>query len=750
MRRVSSWFVLGFLSLSPAAAAAQGPGAHRGSLQAGDQTLRSGEYMDTYTVEGRTGQRLAAELTSAAFDPYLMVIAPSGDKKDNDDFEGSSSRSRLELTLEETGTYRVIATSYRKGDTGDYALTIELGGGATGTSVAAGGPRLESGRLAPGDQTLRSGEYVDEYGFEGRRGQPVTIDLRASGFDPYLIVIDPSDKHHENDDYEGANNRSLVSLELPTDGRYRVMVTSYKKDETGAYDLRIDLGGSSSGLAATAAAAAGPRRERGTLAAGDDTLRSGELMDAFTFEGRPGQRITLDVVSEHFDTYLILVPPRGQRQENDDVEGKPRHSVIEADLSESGTYKVIVTTYQKGERGAYELLMEFGPARATGDRSRDVGAIAYGESHSGQLTSDDQRLEGGEYRDSYAFEGAVGDQVVIELSSSAFDPYLILLPPQGQQIDNDDADGRQDLSRVELTLRAAGRYRVMATTYAAGKTGAYRLSLRRGAAAPVAARPNQPAPAGPAPGGGAQRVFGVFVGISNYGGRATNLPYTADDARRAQQALARGVGMRDGDAVMLVDQQATVANIRRAFDDVARQAGPNDMFVFFYSGHGGRVPRAGFQPADPDGKDETLAFYDGDVIDDDFSHWLAPIRGRSLIVLDACFSGGFSKDIISAPGRMGLFSSEEDVTSGVAAKFRAGGYLAQFIFDAVGDRLADADGDRAITALELSQYLHERYRADVKSSTGADDFVRTGGPQSGYQHLVVDRGSIGPFDVLFR
>jgi hypothetical protein len=25
----------------------------------------------------------------------------------------------------------------------------------------------------------------------------------------------------------------------------------------------------------------------------------------------------------------------------------------------------------------------------------------------------------------------------------------------------------------------------------------------------------------------------------------------------------------------------------------------------------------------------------------------------------------------------------------------------------------------------------------------------TGGRQSGYQHLVVDRGSVGPYDVLF-
>jgi hypothetical protein len=122
--------------------------------------------------------------------------------------------------------------------------------------------------------------------------------------------------------------------------------------------------------------------------------------------------------------------------------------------------------------------------------------------------------------------------------------------------------------------------------------------------------------------------------------------------------------------------------------------------------------------------------------------------GKVILLLDACFSGGFSKDVISVPGRMGLFSSEEDVTSSVAAKFRAGGFLALFVADGIGEGSADADGDGAISAIELCQYVHERYRADLKSG-GSGDYVRTGGPQLGYQHLVVDRGSIAPYDVLF-
>ncbi len=742
--RWQRWVVV-CLAMAPGVLGAQGtPTVYRGALASGDAQLSTGEYYDTYEFQGRAGQRAVFDLSSSGFDPYLMVIAPSGDKKENDDYNGSNSRSRLELALEETGTYRVIVTSYKKDEAGAYELRIDAAGSGGGVAAAEPGVRVESGRLAAGDTTLRTGEYRDGYAFAGRRGQTVTVDLRSAAFDPYLIVIDPSGKQHENDDHAGDSHRSLVSYELPEDGTYRVWPTSYKSGETGAYDLRIQVGS-----AAAAEFAARPRVENGRLAAGDDTLRTGEYVDNYTFDGRPGQHVTVDLSSTAFDTYLMLVPPRGERLWNDDVEGRPRHSVIEADLSEAGQYRVAVTSYKRGEMGAYELHIDYGAPATTAATpaapggGRDVAAIAYGASQAGALSTDDARLSKGEYRDLYAFDGSTGDSVIVELASSEFDPYLALIPPDGEQIDNDDADGRQDLSRVSVRLRASGRYRILATSYAAEKTGSYRLSLRRAGSGAVVTQPT--------PTTGAGRVFGVFVGISNYGGRANNLMYTADDARHMYDAMQRGTGMRTADAVVLTDQQATLAAVRQAIQRLGSQAGPNDMFVFFYSGHGGRVPRQTFQPADPDNLDETLVFYDNDLTDDALGELLDGIHAKvSLLVFDACFSGGFSKDVISAPGRMGLFSSEEDVTSGVAVKFRAGGYLAEFIAEAVGQRLADDDGDPGITALELSQYLHERYRADVKSGGPGDSFVRTGGPQTGYQHLVVDRGSIEPYAVLFR
>lgn len=594
------------------------------------------------------------------------------------------------------------------------------------------GVRVERGRLEKGDDTLASGEYSDVYTFTASSGQRAVVDLRSGDFDPYLFLRAPSGEQFDNDDFEGDANRSLLSLDLTQSGEYRVTVTSYQKAETGAYTLSMDVGRSKTLVARV--------DHSGRLEDGDTTLQSGELYDSYDFEGSPGQRVTIDLRSTAFDTYLILQDPAGEQAENDDAadDSDLGHSRVEADLTEAGTYRVLVTSYESGESGAYTLSIAPSDAPRS-PASRDVQTLTVGaRPTSGELEQNDATFEAGEYQDTYVFDGEAGQTVRIELSSTDFDTYLGVVTPSGEEIANDDFEGDTDRSVIELKLPESGRYRVQATSYAAAETGRYRLALTTTATEVPSERRAQ------------GRVYGLFAGISDYEPPNTDLQYTAEDARRIRDALIDGGGMRAADAHMLVDSEATVGNVTRAIRDIAGRMGPNDTFVMFYSGHGGQVPRAdGPAASDPDAMDETLALYDGEMRDDELRALFDEIeQGTVLLWLDSCYSGGFAKDIVSAPGRMGIFSSEEDITSNVASKFRAGGYLSLFLDEAIAQGLADHDGDRAITAIELSQYLHERYRADVKSAEPAG-IVRTE-MTLGYQHLVVDRGSIGAYDVLFE
>ena len=593
--------------------------------------------------------------------------------------------------------------------------------------------RIQRGRLEKGDDTLSSGEYADEYTFSGSTGQHAVVDLRSGDFDPYVFVRTPSGKQLDNDDFEGDASRSLLSLDLSESGDYRVTVTSYEKGESGGYTLSIDVGSNAS-LAA--------RMQRsGRLESGDETLQSGEFVDSYEFEGAPGQHLAIDLRSSAFDTYLILKDPAGEQTENDDAEDDDSvgHSNIAADLTEAGTYRVLVTSYETGESGPYSLTIDPTPASERPPPStRDVTTLTVGTPLRGELDGDDPTFDTGEYQDTYVFNGTEGQTVRIELSSADFDTYLGLVTPSGEDIANDDYQGAADRSVIELTLPETGRYRVQATSYAAGETGTYRLALATSAASVPVARHST------------GHVYGLFAGISDYPGDDLDLEYTAEDAMRIRDALIDGGGMRAEDAYTFVDGDATVAHLSSAIRDIGRRMGPDDTLVMFYSGHGGQVPRRdGPNASDPDGLDETLALYDGPMLDDDLRALFDQIhQGTVLLLLDSCFSGGFAKDIVSAPGRMGIFSSEEDITSNVASKFRAGGYLSLFLDEAIAQGLADDDKDNTITAIELSQYLHERYRADVKSTRTAD--VVRNEMTLGYQHLVVDRGSIGAYDVLFE
>jgi len=206
--------------------------------------------------------------------------------------------------------------------------------------------------------------------------------------------------------------------------------------------------------------------------------------------------------------------------------------------------------------------------------------------------------------------------------------------------------------------------------------------------------------------------------------------------------------MSPDNAITLIDREATVENVRAAFASMAAQIDENDTFVFFYSGHGGQEQRAGgFVASDADGYDETLALSNNTITDDEINELFNMIdASASLIILDSCYSGGFAKDVISRPGRMGLFSSDEDVPSLVASKFLAGGYLSYFFYDAIDNGNADLNGDNAINAMELSQYIHERYNAESLSK-GPSDFDT---PDFGYQHLVADRGGVAHDKILFN
>jgi hypothetical protein len=96
----------------------------------------------------------------------------------------------------------------------------------------------------------------------------------------------------------------------------------------------------------------------------------------------------------------------------------------------------------------------------------------------GTLASGDAILNDGSLYDQYTFPGYSGQRVIIYLESQDFDPYLILLDPNGRRIsENDDISRQNRNSRLFITLQSTGTYTVVANSYEAGKNGVYLLKV---------------------------------------------------------------------------------------------------------------------------------------------------------------------------------------------------------------------------------------------------------------------------------
>jgi CHAT domain-containing protein len=80
------------------------------------------------------------------------------------------------------------------------------------------------------------------------------------------------------------------------------------------------------------------------------------------------------------------------------------------------------------------------------------------------------------YYNIHTFEGKAGEQIAIELTSSEFDSFLILLDPEKNNLAADDNGGEGNNARIVVTLPATGTYTILANSSEAGQTGNYVLS----------------------------------------------------------------------------------------------------------------------------------------------------------------------------------------------------------------------------------------------------------------------------------
>ena len=87
---------------------------------------------------------------------------------------------------------------------------------------------------------------------------------------------------------------------------------------------------------------------------------------------------------------------------------------------------------------------------------------------------------------------------------------------------------------------------------------------------------------------GAKDAYAIVIGISDYPGTDNDLNYCDDDAQEIYSMLINDYNFKSENLIYLQESAATKSAISSAFDTINAQITSNDVFFFYYSGHGGR------------------------------------------------------------------------------------------------------------------------------------------------------------------
>lgn len=193
---------------------------------------------------------------------------------------------------------------------------------------------------------------------------------------------------------------------------------------------------------------------------------------------------------------------------------------------------------------------------------------------------------------------------------------------------------------------------------------------------------------------GAQDIYLVSAGVTDYPGTRMDLTHPADDAKALYRLYKKNA--HSVTAVLLTDSNATKGHILQEMRRLYNKAKPDDIVVFFFSGHGFQ---GGFVP------------YDDYLTYDEIRRVFSQCKAKNkMIFADACFSGDLREG-----GRMGqsdpinnvmLFLSSRSNEVSIESRDMKNGFFTACLLRSLKGG-ADTDRNRVITAKELFKAVSE-------------------------------------------
>jgi hypothetical protein len=230
--------------------------------------------------------------------------------------------------------------------------------------------------------------------------------------------------------------------------------------------------------------------------------------------------------------------------------------------------------------------------------------------------------------------------------------------------------------------------------------------------------------------------YALIIGISRYrnSGDINNLEYADVDARSVYEFLQQPAagGFSRENMRLLLNENATLASIRRALTDFVTRASTNDLLLIFFAGHGApdrfapqnlyviaHDTHVGNMPATALAMPELLRYVEQNIK-----------SKRVVMLMDACHSAGLSNDgtrdlpnnlanqylqqlLYQEEGRAVITSSDVNEKSLESRKWGNGhGVFTFYVLEGLKGH-ADLNQDRFVSVGELFRYVRQKVRLDT-------------------------------------
>lgn len=334
------------VALAPASVAIKAGDRVTSELAWDDDVLEDGYRVKWFSMPVKKGQRLAVASWADSFDPTLVVTLPGGMEIESE--ESASLHSVARLTAPKDGELKIGVSTADEEAMGAFTLQVLA---AKDAKAINPGDSL-TGSLKDGDDML-AGKPMDAYRLHGKAGTRYIITLASEAFDTSLYIQDSSGRVQSNDDTSEDVTDSMISYTFTDEGDLEIRAYALDESDRGSYTISVKDAPPPQTIRKNQVV-------RGTLNAGDDVV-DGKYMDRYLYNGKSGETVSIDLKSEDIDSYLIVMGPSGDSDENDDFEDETTDSYVSYTFTKDGILEIQATSLDEDESGDYTLVV--GPAR---------------------------------------------------------------------------------------------------------------------------------------------------------------------------------------------------------------------------------------------------------------------------------------------------------------------------------------------------------------------------------------------------